>query len=70
MAKKQKNVEGKMVARVYDRKGHSILVRVPVVIDTVPEVPEIIFGKGWAAKLISPGPLAYLKTSYGKAKVL
>jgi hypothetical protein len=59
----------KMVARVYDLKGYySFLVKVPVIIETVPEVPDVIICEKWAATLISTSPLAYRNVTSAKAK--
>ena len=60
-----------MNARVYDSKGNSLLVKVPVIMTSIPELPEIIFMNDpytWAAKLISTNPPSYLSVLSGKAK--
>lgn len=72
MAKlKSKKIESKfrVSARVYGFNGvTSTLVRVPVVVTTIPEVPEIIFNKKWAAMLISTNPLTYRVAISAKAE--
>lgn len=70
--KKRLKAEFHMTARVYDNRAASILVRVPVVMTTIPEVPEVILhGEGdkqWAAVLISTNPIAYRSVIFGQAK--
>ncbi len=59
---------GYMTARVYDTKSSSILVKVPVVLGVIPEVPEVILMENWAAVLYSTSPLAYRSVTSGRAK--
>lgn len=66
-APRVKNV-GWLTARVYDSKAASLLVKVPVMMTTIPEVPEVIWLDNWAARLISTNPLAYATATTGKAK--
>jgi hypothetical protein len=68
-AKRVKNV-GYLTARVYDSKSTSILVKVPVMMTTIPEVPEVILVKNWAATLFSTNPLAYRTVTTGWAKLI
>jgi len=66
-ATRVKNV-GYLTARVYDHKSASILVKVPVAMTTIPEVPEVILLENWAAVLYSTSPLAYRSVTSGRAK--
>lgn len=66
-ASRVKNI-GYMTARVYDSKSASILVKVPIMLTTIPEVPEVILLENWAATLFSTSPLAYRSVTTGRAK--
>ena len=59
---------GYLTARVYDSKATSILVKVPVAMGVIPEVPEVILLENWAAVLYSTSPLAYRSVTTGRAK--
>lgn len=56
-----------VLARVYGLKD-SILVKVPISMTTIPEVPEVILQDNWVAVLQATSPLEYRMTTYGKAK--
>jgi len=66
-AARVKNV-GYLTARVYDNKSTSILVKVPVMMTVIPEVPEVILLENWAAVLFSTNPLSYRSVTSGRAK--
>jgi hypothetical protein len=61
-----------ITARVYDNKAASILVKVPVIMGTIPEVPDVILiGKDEiksVAVIISTNPLSYRVATFGRAK--
>lgn len=61
---------GYLTARVYDSKFASILVKVPIMMDVIPEVPEIIAMDKWVGILMSTNPLSYRAATFSRAKAV
>lgn len=65
--KKSKSITVPMIARLYEKDGSSFLATIPMMVTSVPEVPEIVSIGTAVYVLVTTNTLRYDRATTGKA---